>query len=559
VNIRARRIVTLASVMVTCVVASMGMTGVAAAAPAASVCVGYGGPCYATVQAAIDAAHDGDSIYLPAGVFTGGLKINKSVRIIGSGAPSTTIRGGGPVVTIGLFGAVQQPTVVIQGVTIAGGVTHSSSLSTELTGKAGVVALGGGVEIPPAAQFANGATVTIRDSVVSDNRAEPSTTVPSRLPCGVACPFALAGGGGIDNWGVLTMVNTAVRGNAAGGTLASDADGGGVFSAQGTLTLVDSSVTANNASGQRPFGRFAEAGGIWASSSTFFVDSRRLDGRLSITSSRVTGNVAELSTGFSSETEAHAQGGGLVIAGDDDCSQPDSGCVHAAIVSSIVADNQVTTQNATGDAVAFSGGINNDGVLTMDGSVVTANRVSARAPVGSSSGAFADSGGLGMGGYATIGRTAITGNSVTATATGGDAVATFGGMSAGNPSLTTQVSDAVVSGNRLTASTDRGTATVQGAGIGHLDGPVLISRTLISGNSGVARAYADVAQGGGIANLAGPAAPLTLQHSTVTLNQVTTTGGTPAEGGGLYTTVPVALADTVIAHNSPDQCAGSCS
>jgi hypothetical protein len=39
----------------------------------------------------------------------------------------------------------------------------------------------------------------------------------------------------------------------------------------------------------------------------------------------VAGNAADLSTGFPSEVEAHAQAGGLFIGGDDDCSQPDSG------------------------------------------------------------------------------------------------------------------------------------------------------------------------------------------------------------------------------------------
>jgi len=133
------------------------------------------------VQAAIDAAHDGDSIVISAGVFAGGITVNKSVRIVGAGARHTTIRGGGPVVTIGRFGAVHEPTVSIRGVTITGGVTHSSALSSEVTGQAGVLALGGGVEIPPAAQFADGATVTIRDSVIKGNRAAPNASVSVRV------------------------------------------------------------------------------------------------------------------------------------------------------------------------------------------------------------------------------------------------------------------------------------------------------------------------------------------------------------------------------------------
>jgi len=67
------------------------------------------------------------------------------------------------------------------------------------------------------------ATVTIRDSIITRNQVAPSATVHSGLPCGSACPFALAGGGGIDNWGRMTLTNTVVSNNRAGGPITSDA------------------------------------------------------------------------------------------------------------------------------------------------------------------------------------------------------------------------------------------------------------------------------------------------------------------------------------------------
>ena len=316
-------------------------------------------------------------------------------------------------------------------------------------------------------------------------------------------------------------------------------------------------IRGNRAAAVRPNGRFAEGGGLYVSTSPFFVSAHRPAGTLTMTGSRVTGNTADLSTGFPSEVEAHAQAGGLFIGGDDDCSQPDSGCAQATITGSTVTDNQVSTRNAAGDAVAFSGGVSNDGVLNLQNSSNSANRVSAKA-TGSGAGAFADSAGLGMGGYAAIDRSLIDDNTVTATAAGGDASAAFAGMSAGNPSRPVTVTDSVIARNRLTASTDRGTATVQGGGVGHLDGPVLFSRTRITGNSGAADGPATVAQGGGIANFAGESAPLTLNHSVITANQLTSTGAGTPQGGGLYTTVPVVLTSTVIAGNRPDQCFGSC-
>ena len=539
-----------------CVSATLPLANSAVAAASSVRCVGPGAGCYRTLQAAVDGARGGDSIHISAGVFSGGVTIDKSVKVVGAGAGKTIISGGGPVLTIGRFGASREPVVSLRGVTVTGGVTHSSAMSVALVGKAGVIALGGGVEIPPAAGFGDGATVRLRDSVITGNRVAPQATVPSGLPCG--CAFAFAGGGGVDNWGVLSIANTVVDNNQSGGAVASDADAAGVFSAQGSVTVSNSVIRGNRAAVVRPNGRFAEGGGLYVSTSPFFVNAQRPAGALTMTGSRVTGNAADLSTGFPSDVETHAQAGGVFIGGDDDCSQPGSGCAQAVITDSTMTGNQVRTRNSAGDAIAFSGGVNNDGVLNLRNSSISANRVSAKAATGSSAGAFADSAGLGMGGYAAIDRSRIDDNAVTATAAGGDASASFAGMSTGNPSHHVTVTDSVIAHNRLTASTDRGTATVQGAGAGHLDGPVFFSRTLITGNSGAAYGPTTVAQGGGIFNLAGESAPLNLNHSVITANQLTSAGAGTPQGGGLYTTVPVVLAHTVIAGNRPDQCFGSC-
>jgi hypothetical protein len=51
-----------------------------------------------------------------------------------------------------------------------------------------------------------------------------------------------------------------------------------------------------------------------------------------------------------------------------------------------------------------------------------------------------------------------------------------------------------------------------------------------------------------------PGADTPGQH--LTHNTLSATAGVSREGGGLFTTVPVTLDDTVIADNSPDQCFG---
>ena len=89
-------------------------------------------------------------------------------------------------------------------------MTRASAQSSALLGKAGALALGGGIEVPAGHHFSDGATVTIRDSVITRNWVAPEATVDSGLPCGTACPFAFAGGGGIDNWGTMSLTNTIV-------------------------------------------------------------------------------------------------------------------------------------------------------------------------------------------------------------------------------------------------------------------------------------------------------------------------------------------------------------
>jgi hypothetical protein len=91
---------------------------------AGSRCAGARQSCSRTIQAALDAAHDGDTIRLERGTFSGGITIDKSVKLVGAGAGQTIVRGGGPVVTIGRNGVRKALTVSIAGVTITGGVAR---------------------------------------------------------------------------------------------------------------------------------------------------------------------------------------------------------------------------------------------------------------------------------------------------------------------------------------------------------------------------------------------------------------------------------------------------
>ncbi|HEY3953660.1 MAG TPA: hypothetical protein VGM53_09810 [Streptosporangiaceae bacterium] len=179
-----------------------------AAAPvsAATLTVCPSGCQYTQISTAAAAARDGDTIRVGPGRYRGGVRIEASLRLAGAGPRSTVIAGGGHVVTVGAIGAAREPVVSISGVRITGGVARSSPVSAPFTGRGGVLAGGGGVEIPPQAISAEGvpsggATVVISGSVIDGNRADPAHTVPSGLPCAARCPFALAAGGGIESWG----------------------------------------------------------------------------------------------------------------------------------------------------------------------------------------------------------------------------------------------------------------------------------------------------------------------------------------------------------------------
>src|SRR5271170_324207 len=157
------------------------------------------GCTYTQIAPAVAAANSGDTVNVAAGTYQGGFTIDQNLILTGAGAQKTIISGGGPVITVGMFGATTEPTVAIRGVTITGGVTGSSPVSTAYVGEDGVIALGGGIFVPPAANFATGATVTISNSVITGNAAAPTTSVDAGFSCGIQdCRFAQAGGGGID-------------------------------------------------------------------------------------------------------------------------------------------------------------------------------------------------------------------------------------------------------------------------------------------------------------------------------------------------------------------------
>ncbi len=522
----------------TAVVLVLGLSPASVLAATLHVC--HHGCRYRQIAPALAAARNGDTIRLGAGRYAGGLTFVRSVKLVGAGSRSTLISGGGSVLTIGKFGASREPTVSIVGVKITGGVTRSSPESVPFTGQAGELALGGGVEIPPNARMTGGATVLISDSVITGNRVAPTHAV-STGPRGPKCPsgpclFALAAGGGIDNWGTLTLKHTTISNNRVGSasglsTVASDANGGAIMNNQGALTVSDTTIRGNQASATAPNGRFADSGAI-------FVEG----GSLRVRDSVVKQNSAKLAASWPSSVDLGAIAGGIHI----------GNMASATIRGTTISGNSVSMTNTVGNATAFSGGLHTDVDLHLRGDVIANNRVISRTLPGSSGNAEGDSGaGEGSG---TIATSRLTGNSVTVSSSAGTATA-----SAGATIFMGSIIGSVVSDNHVSATSPNGRVSVFGGGL-QAGGRLMLLDTTVSRNTGHAVGRTGVAEGGGTFDSAlpngPPGGPLTLKHTKITRNVLSGSAGITLRGGGIFSTLPVKLTDSVITENSPGQCSG---
>jgi hypothetical protein len=516
----------------TTVYAALAVATVAAAARpalAADLCVAAKPDCFAAIQAAVDAAKDGDTIRIGPGTFAGGITILKSVDLVGVSAGATRIESGGPVLTIGAFGGTARPTVAISRVTISGGANDSRP-------DTGVPA-GGGVWIPPSDGNATGATVSISDSVVTRNAVAPLAAIPPGPFCG-PFPCAFAVGGGIDNSGALTITDTRISDNDVGPGMASGVFGGGIANhSQGTLVLRRSVVTGNRVAAIAPNGQLAVAGGI--------SDL----GALRIEDSVVSDNDVVVEASFPGEANAFT--GGIEITGQ----------ASATILRTAVRGNAVRATNNAGSVSAGAGGISTeeDITLVLRDSVVAHNSVRATAAAEDGS-AVTFAGGVEIEGNVEVSGSSFVGNSVRASAPAGLAAGAGGGIHAASLEPVT-VTDSIVASNTVGATTTGGPVIAVGGGV--INGGLLtLRRTLVTANSVSATGAFGFAHGGGVQNWAIPLpgfptdVQLSLLDSVVAGNRLTASPGVERLGGGLFTEFPVTLSGTVIAGNSPDQCSG---
>jgi len=279
--------------------------------------------------------------------------------------------------------------------------------------------------------------------------------------------------------------------------------------------------------------RFADSGAILATGHT-----------VTMSHDIFRGNSATLTAGLPDTVETLAQAGAVHLGNQ---------LSTATIRDTEFSHNSATMTNTAGRTYANSGAVHGDLLLTLSNDVFNHDSVISATLPGSPGTAAGDSGAGEVSG--TITSTRFTGNTVAVRSHAGDAHA--GG---GAAILSGTLTNSRVKDNRVLALSPHGTVTLEGAGLQAGDFEVTLQNTDVTGNTGVAIGNSGTAKGGGIFDSpvpnGPPGGPLRLDGSHITGNALHGGHGVTVSGGGVYSTYPVVLTDSVIARNSPDQCIG---
>jgi hypothetical protein len=211
---------------------------------------------------------------------------------------------------------------------------------------------GGGIEMVAG-------TLTIDDSLVSDNSADASLALPSDVE-----QSASGGGIHVQENASATVHSTTFTGNSVGSANSvgdASAFSGGLH-ANGPIVLSDSTVSDNSVAATTATGRAdVDSGG------------GEINADATISNTRFTGNSA---TATSSAGVAHAAAGAIVTAAFE----------RMTISDSVISANRLTATTTTGSSTVDGAGIANSGVLTLRNTSVADNRGAASGPNGSARG-----------------------------------------------------------------------------------------------------------------------------------------------------------------------------
>jgi hypothetical protein len=289
-------------------------------------------PCK-TIGHAISLAASGDSIIVAPATYTENLTIGKNLNILGSGATTTIIDGGGAATVV----------------TIPNTSAHVTFSKLAIrNGQANLVVIGftrasagGGIN--------NSGTLTLTNSIVSGNLA-PIPCIHFFMFCEIR--GGTAWGGGIYNSGALIISNSTISENHAGSycnATPCSAFGGGIYN-RGTLMMIKNSTLTGNSAGTACSTSINCQVGVGGA---FYV----FGGTVMLNNSTVTGSSAYRCSGVCSGT------GGAVVNGSGNLAM-NNGTVSGNSAGGIFNSGTATLQNSI---VANNSGTNCGGTITSHG------------------------------------------------------------------------------------------------------------------------------------------------------------------------------------------------
>jgi CSLREA domain-containing protein len=293
-----------------------------------------------------------DSIILPEGTyvlsiagieedqsFAGDLDITDDLNIMGSGATTTIVDGGGIDRVFQVDPSKSGITVGISGLTIQNGSAPNDA--TDINNNSG-----GGIH--------NKGSLTLTEVIVRNNNANFFSNGGGvgnsgflELINSIVCNNAGYSGGGIGNTGTMKLSNSSVGNNVSIGAVGS---GGGIFN-EGEATLMNSTVNGNSAtvgggiSNLNPGNLDIFTSTISGNTASFTLGGGIYNqSLLQITNSTISGNVAEVSGGgiYNKDLLAMAN---VTIAGNEAKTGQGGGVYNdsaAQIENSILADNSAS-------------------------------------------------------------------------------------------------------------------------------------------------------------------------------------------------------------------------
>lgn len=327
-----------------------------------------------TVTLALKAQDNGQQLYENDNA-GGDLDITDDLTIDG-GSSGVIIEGGSGwneriLDVIGAAGAGNSNDVTLSHITIRGG--HADFVVTGGIDQGFGTDKGGGIRTNGSAVQPNGASLTLRNSTVTDNTSAQSgggihddfqSTIVLEDST-VSNNFAGRGingdGGGIRSSGPLTLTRSTISGNTG-----TDLGGGLSVVGVSTLLMTDSTISGNTATRS---GGSTDGGGIYAATS----------GTVTLTNSSVSGNTAE--AGPNTSTFSAGFGGGVYI---------DSGTVTSK--NSTVSGNTAQGTTALGSDGRGGGIYNNGGTLTLANGTVADNTAGSAGTNGRGGGIYSNTG-----------------------------------------------------------------------------------------------------------------------------------------------------------------------